>query len=233
MRQIFVDTRDKVPGGTNSNFSILLPQTLHLESGHQGRIDDFRLPMIVPTIYEGNNTITLNMGGTDYTVVLNVGQYNSGAQLANEIQERLRNAAPGNWVVGYDSQKIELYVNCNNVFRFTGGSWMSRLLQRQYYWDGGGTWVFPYVSLAGLDMCYLCCSQFSNLDNVGPKGSSDTLCAIPITVGFGAVQHYSMSTSVFFDIPAITTQQLSFALRDRDYNILNIVPGISFTLTID
>ena len=29
MRQIFVDTRDKVPGGKNSDFSILLPQTLH------------------------------------------------------------------------------------------------------------------------------------------------------------------------------------------------------------
>jgi hypothetical protein len=68
---------------------------------------------------------------------------------------------------------------------------------------------------------------------VGPKHSSDVLCAIPITVGYGAVQHYSMSNSVYFDIPALTLQQLSFQLRDRDFNIVNSVANISFTLTID
>ena len=70
MRQIFVDTRDKVPGGTNSNFSILLPQTLSLGPGHQGRIDDFRLPVSIPTIYSGNNSIVLDMNGTIHTVYL-------------------------------------------------------------------------------------------------------------------------------------------------------------------
>jgi hypothetical protein len=90
-----------------------------------------------------------------------------------------------------------------------------------------------YVPLQGLDIAYLCCQNFSHLDNVGPKHSSDVFCAIPITVPYGAVQHYSMSTSVFFDIPAITTQQLSFQLRDRDFNIVNSVANISFTLTID
>ena len=82
-------------------------------------------------------------------------------------------------------------------------------------------------------MCYLCCQQFSHLDNVRPKGSSAVLCAIPITVGYSAVQHYGMSNSVFFDVPACTLQQLSFQLRDRDSNIVNSVANISFTLTID
>jgi hypothetical protein len=49
MRQIFVDSRDRV-SDTSSQFSILLPQTLALESGHQGRIDDLRLPVTAPTI---------------------------------------------------------------------------------------------------------------------------------------------------------------------------------------
>jgi hypothetical protein len=173
------------------------------------------------------------MGGTVHTVYLNKGQYANGQALAVEIQERLRNGPPGNWVASYDVQKLELYVSCSNNFQFTGGTWMSRLLSRDYYYNGAGVYTFPFVTIQGLDMCYLCCSQFSNLDSVGPKGASDTLCAIPITVGFGSVQHYSMSTSVFFDIPALTTQQLSFQLRDRNYNILNTVAGISFTLTID
>jgi hypothetical protein len=233
MRQIFVDTRDKIPGGTNSNFSMLLPQTLSLGPGHQGRIDDLRLPVSVPTIYSENNSIILDMNGTIHTVYLTQGQYLSGVQLAGEIQDKLRAGPPGTWNVAYDGSKMSMNINCSNGFRFIGGTFMTRLLSRDHYYDNYGTYVFQYVSLQGLDMCYLCCSNFSNMDNVGPKGSSDTLCAIPITVPFGSVQHYSMSTSVFFDIPQITTQQLSFQLRDRDYNILNIVSGISFTLTID
>jgi hypothetical protein len=233
MRQIFADTRDKVQGGKNSDFSILLPQTLHLESGHQGRIDDFRLPMSIPTLHDGNNSIVVNMGGAEFTVYLSTGQYANGTALANEIQDKLRRGPPGTWTARYFDNKMILQIFCDNGFQFTGGTFMSPLLSREYYYAGGNTYEFPYVTVQGLDMCYLCCSQFSNLDNVGPKGSSDTLCAIPITVGFGSVQHYSMSTSVFFDIPALTTQQLSFQLRDRNYNILNIVAGISFTLTID
>jgi hypothetical protein len=234
MRQIFVDTRDKVPGGTNSNFSIVLPQTLSLGPGHQGRIDDFRLPMSIPTIHDGNNSITVNMSGAVHTVFLNKGQYANGPALAAEIQARLRAGPPGDWIAKYyeSSMILQIYNNTNG-FQFTGGSFMSPLLARDYAYTNGNTYEFPYVTVQGLDMCYLCCSQFSNLDSVGPKGASDTLCAIPITVGFGSVQDYSMSTSVFFDIPQITTQQLSFQLRDRNYNILNIVAGISFTLTID
>ena len=233
MRQIFVDTRDKVPGGTNSNFAILLPQTLSLGPGHQGRVDDFRLPVSTPTIYPGNNSIVLDMNGTIHTVFLTEGQYLSGPLIANEIQAKLRAGPPGLWNVAYDGSKMSMNINCSNGFQFIGGTFMSRLLSRDHYYDNYGTYVFQYVSIQGLDMVYLCCSDFSNLDNVGPKGASDTLCAIPITVGFGSVQDYSMSTSVFFDLPQITTQQLHFQLRDRDYNILNIVAGISFTLTID
>jgi hypothetical protein len=233
MRQIFVDTRDKVPGGTNSNFSVLLPQTLSLGPGHQGRIDDFRLPVSIPTIYAGNNSVILDMNGAIRTVYLTQGQYLSGVQLAGEIEDKLRAGPPGIWHVAYDGSKMSMNINCSNGFCFIGGTFMSRLLSRDHYYDNYGTYVFQYVSLQGLDMCYLCCSNFSNLDSVGPKRASDALCAIPITVPFGSVQHYSMSTSVFFDVPQITTQQLSFTLRDRDYNILNIVSGISFTLTID
>ena len=50
---------------------------------------------------------------------------------------------------------------------------------------------------------------------------------------FGSVMTFSMPTDVYFDIPAITTGDLDFQLRDRSYNILSIVPNISFTLTID
>jgi hypothetical protein len=42
-----------------------------------------------------------------------------------------------------------------------------------------------------------------------------------------------MPYDVYFDVPAMTKQQLSFQLRDRSYNVLTIVPNISFQLTIE
>ena len=121
---------------------------------------------------------------------------------------------------------------CTNPFSFTGGTYMSKLLSRPYV-QTSNTYTFSYVPLAAADVLYLCCTNFTHMDSVGPKGASDCLCSIPITAAYGSVQDYSMSSVVWFDIPALTTQQLSFQLRDRDYNILSIVPNISFTLTID
>ena len=73
MRQIFVDSRDR-SSGTSTDFSMSLPQTLSLESGHQGRIDDLRLPNAIPTISEANNTLTLTIGSTPYSLELTRGR---------------------------------------------------------------------------------------------------------------------------------------------------------------
>ena len=234
MRQIFVDSRDRV-SGTSSNFSITLPQTLALDSGHQGRIDDLRIPNSMPSISSLNNTIQVLMGTQYYDVPsLPIGQVNSGPELANLVRQALVAAGgpPGSWSVDYYTNQMVLSITCSNPFTFSGGTFIKQLLARPYQ-QTANTYNFLYVPLQGVDVCYLCCSQFIHLDSVGPKGASDCLCCIPMTVAFGATQTYSMSTSVFFDIPTLTTQQLSFQLRDRDYNLLNSNANISFTLTID
>ena len=234
MSQIFVDSRDRTGVSKSStDFSICLPQTLALESGHQGRIDDFRMPMTTPTVYWGNSGIYVQMGASWYEVYLSEGQYGSGTDLANEIRSKLAASVPGAWTVTWNGGRLSMEIQCSNPFKFTGGSFMQRWLDRPHTYDGGGTYYFPYAPLQGLDVCYLCCSNFSHMDSVGPKGASDCLCSIPITVGYGAVQTYSMSNEVWFNIPALTTQQLSFQLRDGDWNIVNSVANISFTLTID
>ena len=230
MRQVFVDSRDRT-SGTSSNFSIALPQTLALESGHQGRIDDLRIPNSTPTINALNNTIQVLMGATFYNLTLPIGQVNSGPELANLVRQELVKTT-GSWTVDYAVNQMSLSVTCSIPFTFSGGTFISQLLTRPYQ-QTANSYSFLYVPLQGVDVCYLCCSNFSHMDTVGPKGASDCLCSIPMTVAFGAVQTYSMSSSVFFDIPAITTQQLTFQLRDRDYNILNSNANISFTLTID
>jgi hypothetical protein len=231
MRQIFVDSRDR-SAGSSTDFSIVLPQTLSLDSSHQARIDDLRLPNAIPTISVVNNGVHVKMGADYYYLTLQNGQVNSGPDLANVLRAQLI-SVPGNWNVSYDTSQMTLSISCNNPFEFVGGTFVKQLLNRPHGRPDDNTYLFLYVPLQGLDQCYLCCQQFSHMDNVGPKHASDVICSIPITVGYGAVQHYSMSSSVFFDVPAITTQQLSFQLRDRDWNIVNSFANISFTLTID
>ena len=231
MRQIFVDSRDR-SSGTSSDFSMALPQTLSLPSGSQGRIDDLRLPNAIPTISDANNKIEVLMNGTYSQRTMQNGNCNQGSDLAQKINSALVTIS-GGWYVGYDTTTLAVTITCSNDFTFTGGTFMQQLLNRPYVRPDNRSYIFQYVPLQGLDICYLCCPNFSHADNVGPKHASDVLCAIPITVGYGAVQHYSMSNSVFIDLPAVTTQQLSFQLRDRDYNIVNSYANISFTLTID
>ena len=63
MRQLFVDSRDRV-SGTTTNFSIQLPETLVIEgSSHRMRIDNLRIPLVVPTIQTGvNDTLQVCLG---------------------------------------------------------------------------------------------------------------------------------------------------------------------------
>jgi hypothetical protein len=101
MRQLFIDARDKT-SGTNASFTITLPQTLALSSGHQGRIDDLRLPVTTPTIYEGNNTIDFWVDGEYKTATIASGNYN-GSDLATAIWNALAFAKAGSWQVNYNS----------------------------------------------------------------------------------------------------------------------------------
>jgi hypothetical protein len=171
------------------------------------------------------------MGSTKYTVIIPTSQYD-GNGLASAIQTALQASIPGSWSCVYYANLISMSISCSNPFTFTGGSFMTQLLQRPYT-STINSYNFSYVPVAGADVLYLCSNNFTNLDTVGPNGSHDTLCNIPITCGFGSVQNYSMSPEVWVDCPSMTTQQLSFQLRDRSYNILTQLPNISFVLTID
>ena len=171
------------------------------------------------------------MGSTKYTVTIPTSQYD-GNGLAAAIQAALTAAIPGSWACAYNANLISMAIGCSNPFTFTGGTFMSTLLSRPYT-STISSYNFSYVPVAGADVLYLCSPNFTSLDTIGPNGSHDTLCSVPITCGFGSVQAYNMSNEVWFDCPALTTQQLSFQLRDRSYSILHQIPNISFVLTID
>ena len=96
MRMLFVDSRDRV-SGTTTDFSIQLPERLHVEGTRRGRIDNLRIPLVIPTIRTGvNDTLQVPVGSTNYTVTIPQAQYD-GPGIATVLQGLLFAAAPGSW----------------------------------------------------------------------------------------------------------------------------------------
>ena len=123
-------------------------------------------------------------------------------------------------------------IQCSNAFTIVGGTYATQLLSHPYT-QTANSYSFTYVSVLGIDMFYLSSSRFSNLDTIGPQGAHDTLMCAVVTQPFGTVLDTDMPYETWIPIPAMTAQQMDFQLRDRSYNILSIVPNISFLLTID
>ena len=228
---LFVDSRDRV-SGTTTDFSIQLPETMHIEALGRGRIDNLRIPLVIPTIQSGvNDTLQVRVGSTNYTVTLPQGQYD-GPGIATVLQGLLFAAAPGTWTVAYDTANISMKISCSNAFTILGGTYGTQLMSRTYT-STPTSYSFTFVSMLGIDLMYLSSGKFANLDIIGPQGAHDTLISAIVNGPFGSVLDVSMPFDTWFNVPPMTTQQLDFQLRDRSYNVLTMVPNISFVLTID
>ena len=232
MKQIFVDSRDRV-SGSQCDFAVQLQTTLNLTDQNRMRVDLLRLPISVPTIQAGkNDTIIVLLGSTSYTVTLPQGQLD-GSSLASTIQARLVAAAPGTWTVTYDVSNITMRIQCSNSFTITGGTYAAQLMSRAFT-QTANSYTFSYVSVIGEDVVFLCSPNFVDLDNVGPNGSNDLLLACNITAPFGSIQEFNQPYDVWHSCPNTSLSQLSFQLRDRSYGLMtNFIPNVSFLLTIE
>jgi hypothetical protein len=232
VQQLFIDSRDRV-SGTSTDFSIQLPTTLVLEGGaRKMRVDSFRFANVVPSIRAGvNDTIVVQQGGASRTATIPQANYD-GPGLATAVQAALAAVASGSWTVAYDVSNIAMSVRCSNNFTIAGGTYAAQLMSHPYT-QTGNSYSFTYVSVLGIDMVYLCSPRFASLNTFGPSGSHDVIMCIPITVPFGGVQVTSMPNDVWVDCSAMTAQQLEFQVRDRNYNVLSVVPNVSFTVAID
>ena len=132
MRQIFVDSRDRV-AGTTTDFRIQLPETLTIDGRkHRVRIDSLRIPLCVPTIQSGvNDTIVVQIGSQKYTATIQAGNFD-GPTLASRIQGALAAAAPGGWTASYDISLLTMSVSCTNAFTIVGGTYAAILMARPY-----------------------------------------------------------------------------------------------------
>ena len=232
MRQLFIDSRDRI-SGTTTDFTIQLPETLVLEGGsHKGRVDNLRVPLTVPTIRTGvNDTIIVQLGSQQYTVAIPQANYD-GPAIAATLQGLLQATVPGAWSVTYQTSNIAMSISCTNAFTVVGGTYAAQLMTHPYT-KTANSYSFTFVSMLGIDIMYLGSPNFSTLDTFGPGGSHDTLMCAVVTQPYGAVLDVGMPYYSWFEVPAMTTQTLSFQLRDRSYNVLSIVPNISFVLFLD
>ena len=132
MRQLFVDSRDRVTG-TTTDFTIQLPETLVIAEGsHRARIDNLRIPLAIPTIQTGiNDTFLVQLGAQTYTITLPQGNVD-GPTLASTLQGLLQAAAPGSWSVVYDTGNLALSVSCSNNFTIVGGTFADQIMTRPY-----------------------------------------------------------------------------------------------------
>ena len=232
MRTIFVDSKDRV-SGTPCDFQIQLRHTLNTADRlHRMRVDHLRLPVAQPTITSLNNTFIVQLGSSTYTVTLPSKQYDS-TTLPSTLQSLLASTAPGSWTVTYDVNTISMTVSCSNAFTVSGGTFAAQLMSRPYTTTSTSI-RFSYVPLNGMDTVFLCSSQFATMDNHGPNGSHDVLLPCNITTPFGSVQEFGMAVPDWLTCPSLSTNTLSFQLRDRNHNLLNdFIPNVSFLLTID
>ena len=154
MRQIFVDSRDRV-SGTTTDFTISLPETLTVEGRtHRARIDNLRIPLCAPTIQAGvNDTIVVQLGAQKYTVTITPGNFD-GPTLASKIQSVLQATALGGWNVSYDISLIAMSISCTNAFTIVGGTYAAQLMARPYT-KTSNSYSFTYVSVLGVDIMYL------------------------------------------------------------------------------
>ena len=234
MRQLLIDSRDRVATSASStDFSVNLPQTLTLTRGQRMRVDNWRIPLTIPTIRTGvNDQLLVQVGVGNYTMTVPQGQYD-GPGLAAILQSLLQATVPGVWSVVYSSSNVSMTFNCSNAFTINRGTLTKRWFTYPYTVSADSkTWSFSYVSMLGVDVLYLCCPQMANLDNLGPNACSDVLLAANVTGPFASVLEVSFPWDTWLDTPDMTVQDLRFQVRDRYNNILPL-PDTSFTLTID
>jgi hypothetical protein len=128
MRQLFIDSRDRI-SGTTTDFAIQLPETLVIEGGnHKARIDNLRIPLTVPTIQTRvNDTIIVKIGTANYTATIAQANYD-GPGLASAVKASLAAAAPGTWTVAYDISNIAMSITCSQAFSIVGGTYEAQLM---------------------------------------------------------------------------------------------------------
>ena len=248
---LYVDSRARSPGGSDSSFQIELRESLHLTE-HGMRVDKVRLTNSFLTtdagrfLYEKNGS-----GGIQYYALPE--QAYTGVQLAAAMQlltsrttvfDPTTNSITADTVAGYEPLSDEELKAYSSGFP-AGASGAAPLsinsvLGTIYSFHTTAnpatyTIVWHWTSMAPFDYLFLRSRRLTVENSHDPTGRHDVICCIPLTKGVGAVETASSPDGVYLKLPSdLVLRTIDFELTTWNGKLVNLRNRpLSFEICLD
>ena len=244
--QIWVDSRARQTGGTDSNFEILLRESLHLKDARL-RVFNINFSDSFLTTSAGTQ-LFFALGGTNLTAVsIPTGAY-TGTTLATAIQ-----TATGR-TTAYDSLKNSIthtlssasakWVSDEELLSYSGSAFPSGSTPEEPMSLGqvlGGatqtttTVTWNFVRMSPYSCLYLRSHAMSCERTHGPRGTSNIICQVPLINGVGSQVLANMPDSCALDLhDAVTLRSIDFQLTDYKGRVVDLKGRpLSFQISLD
>ena len=237
---VYVDNRDREPGGTASNFTVSLPSNLELGPTCSYRIDNFRVVNSFETITSANRYIySLEPGYNLRIVSLALGYY-SASELEGVIRNAL-NSVSHDWSVQHDSANNSLVIyNPSFQYRFITDAEMAAGTYHPGTWPSGcsasnpcsfnailqnyagsqaitdsHTFTTPYLNLQRYDYIQLRSKRLSSPNVTSARSDHDVLLKIDLDVPVNSVVNASTPNFDSIQCGRVPHKTLDFTITDR------------------
>jgi hypothetical protein len=217
---IFVDSRLRAPGGTDSEFEINLRETVHL-SNAKLRVDNLTFSDSFLTTDAGDKLYFSDGSGGFTSVTVPTAAY-TGASLAAAIQSATGRSTFYDPLVNSITHTLAAanrpWLNDVALEALLGTAEDPRSLNA-VLGDGvnsSNRVVWNWVRMSPYNYVFLRSSRLRCVDHHGPRGTHDILCMVPLTLGVGSQIHASTSDGSYYDLPGELSLR-SFDLSLTDY----------------
>ena len=255
---VYIHSKDRCPGGSPSDFSVTLPQSLVLDTHCKMRVDSVRIPNTYYTIDERNKYIYFGrQGWPDQYSELPVGYYNA-TQLGTILTTALGLGGMGST---YDATRNTLQIDYS-----PGGvrTWWTLYTDEEValmpgLWPPGvsgsnvrscndilkndpdpltSSWLnshksyrINFLAVSPYDYVFLRSRRLGSRHALSIRGGHDVLAMIPINAAFGEILEGGTPLNESLDIDPASLNQLDFQVTDRYGRLVDQRADISFQLT--
>jgi len=224
---VWVDSRNRSPGGTDSNFEVSLRETVHMSNARL-RVDKLTFTDSFFTTDAGANLYFADGLGGISTFPITEGAY-TGVTLAAAIQlatgrattyEPLSNsivhtlaAVDQPWLSDEELVAHPLSSLLGITSISTTNS-LNSILGEGF--NDGILLTFPFVRMSPYNYLFLRSSRLRCVDHHGPKGTHDILCSVMLSGGPGEQVVASSPDGMYYDLQGELSIR-SFDIRLTDY----------------
>ena len=242
---IYVDSRLRIPGGTDSDFEIVLREPVTLE-GARVRFDNIRFVDSFYTTALGRH-IYFKDGSGGITAYALPEQAYTGARLAAAIQTAtgrtttysdLTNQIVQVVVAGQEWLSDEELRNYTSGFPAgaspTAPKSINSVLGPSFVDADTGNLVWGFVKMSPYDHVFLRSRRLTLENSHGLQGEHHTLVMIPITEGIGRTVVGGTPDNVFYSVGDCVLRHIDFQLVDYLGQPVDLKGrSLSFVITID